>query len=122
MSLLKNIPKEKRQKIAHALAGTTILIHAYEKWLHHSGTSWIFLFFGVLVFILIAFHERLHHRYPGIDAVFFFIEGVLMFVTAYYYFTHDKKYLPYCYLLTGIFYVGLTLYRHKKSKAEGHAG
>jgi len=115
MGFLQNIPREKRNKFAHALAGIVILIHAYEKWVHHSSTAWIFLFFGLLVFTLVIFHDRIHHRFPGIDAVFFFIEGILMFVTAYYYFTHDKKYLPYAYLLSGAVYLVLTFYKFRKA-------
>lgn len=120
MGFLKNIPKEKRKKFAHILAGIVILIHAYEKWEHHSGTWWVFFFFGLLVFTLVVFHNRIHHRFPGIDAGFFLIEGVLMFVTSYYYFSHDKKLLPYCYLLVGVAYIVMSFVRFKKKQAHGH--
>src|SRR5688572_6667361 len=119
MGFLKNIPREKRNKFAHILAGIVILLHGYEKWLHHSGTAWIFLFFGLLVFVLVIFHDRIHHRFPAIDVVFFLIEGTLMFVTAYYYFSHHKKYLPYAYLLAGFVYVCVTfftLYKQRQLK------
>ena len=118
MGLLQNIPREKRNKFAHVLAGIVILIHAYEKWLHHSATWWTFLFFGLLIFILVLFHDRIHHRFPGIDAAFFSIEGVLMFVTAYYYFSHHKTYLPYAYLLSGLAYMVLSFYKYKKSNRK----
>jgi len=116
MGFLKNIPREKRNKFAHTLAGVVILIHAYEKFVHHSDTWWIFFFFGLLIFALVIFHDRIHHRFPGIDAAFFFIEGILMFVTAYYYFTHHKTYLPYAYLLTGTVYMVLTFFKYRKGR------
>ena len=109
-----SISSETRKKIAHAIAGIVILIHGYEKWEHHSNLWWVFLFFGVLALALVANHKKLHHHFPSIDAVFFLIEGTLMFITAYYYFSHGKKYFPYGYIIAGILYVAMTFYKHRK--------
>jgi uncharacterized membrane protein HdeD (DUF308 family) len=111
--------KEKRKRIAHIVAGVTILIHSYENYEtgHHSYR--LFALAGIIVLLLALFHPIIEKRLPWIDGLFFVIEGILSFVVAFDLFSFGKKALPATYLLLGIFQFFMAFRKGKKGM-EAH--
>ena len=106
--------KERVKRFAHLLAGFIILLHAYEKYESGHG-PYLFFFFSGLVFLTIAiFHHKLEKKFPGVDAVFFIIEGILSMIVAYDYFHMGKKALPFMYLFAGTIQVIVAFVKYKK--------
>jgi hypothetical protein len=95
--------KQKRERIAHIVAGAIIFFHGYEK--YDSGhDSYLFFFIAGAVFLLIALlHPVFEKRFPWIDGVFFVIEGLLSLIVAWDYFHAGKKGLPIAWLLASLF-------------------
>jgi hypothetical protein len=108
--------RERRKRVAHIFAGLLILIHAYEKYDSGHGSYIFFLIFGVVFTLIALFHHRLQKKFPGIDGVFFVIEGILSLIICYDYFHMGKKALPYCYLLIGIFQLIIAVVKSKHKK------
>jgi hypothetical protein len=93
-----------RRKIGHIVAGFIILVHAYER--HDKGESIAFHLTAGILFLLVAFlHHPLSKKFKWIDGTFYLIEAVVFFFTAYEYFHHGKKALPYAHLIAGIGYL-----------------
>jgi uncharacterized membrane protein HdeD (DUF308 family) len=110
--LIKN--KEKRKRVAHIVAGATILIHSYENYEtgHHSFK--LFALAGIIVLLLALFHPIIEKKFPWIDGLFFIIEGILSFVVAFDLYNFGKKALPTTYLLLGIFQFFMAFRKGKK--------
>ncbi|HEX5024794.1 MAG TPA: hypothetical protein VFV68_05960 [Agriterribacter sp.] len=104
----------KRKRLAHIVAASVILIHAYEKYENgHSSYPW----FGIagLIFLFIALlHGVVEKKAPWIDGVFFTIEGILSIIIALDYFHLEKKALPYVYLFLAVFQFFMAFWKSKK--------
>ncbi len=53
-----------------------------------------------------------------INAILFFLNSVLSFILSNHYFVEGKKGLPYAWIVTGLFYIVLTIMFFKKSKKK----
>lgn len=114
--LIKN--KETRKRVAHLVAGVTILIHSYENYEtgHHSYK--LFAIAGFVVLLLAIFHQPVEKKLPWVDGVFFIIEGILSIVVAIDLFSFGKKALPATYILLGIFQFYMAFRKGKKGMEE----
>ena len=111
--------KEKMRRIGHIIVGVVLLIHAYEH--HEKGEApWVHLVAGIVFLSIAIFHHPLSKKFKWIDGVFYLIEAIAIFYTAYGYFHHGKKALPFAYLAAGIGYViGAILISRKKMRTAG---
>lgn len=117
MSLIKN--KDKKEKLAHILAGVIILVHAYEKFELGESSYIAFLFAGIIFLAVALLHHRLAKRFPYIDGVFFIIESIVYAIIAADYFHLGKKALPWCYVFVAVAYV-FVAYKKAKQGALKH--
>lgn len=104
MALLRKNKSEKKQKLAHILAGVLILVHAYEKFDKHEPAYLFFVVAGVIFLSVALLHHKLIHHFHYIDGVFFLIEAALYGVIATEYFHEGKKGLPWCYVFCVVAY------------------
>ena len=121
MSLIKN--KEKKEKLAHIIAGVVILTHAYEKYDLNESSYIVFVIAGI-IFLSVAFlHHRLAKRFVYIDGAFFVIESILYAIIAADYFHLHKKGLPWCYVVVAVGYLFIAYKKAKKGalKYKGSA-
>jgi hypothetical protein len=112
--------KEKRnnlKKFAHIFAGLVILIHSYERYESGHGSYLFFACAGIVFLTVALFHHKLQHKYPGIDNVFFLIEGLLSFIVAYEYFHIGKKIIPFMYIFAGLLQI-LSIYFFTKKLSK----
>ncbi|MEO5642767.1 MAG: hypothetical protein ABIQ40_15595 [Bacteroidia bacterium] len=80
---------------------------------HHSYI--VFLLAGIIFLAVAIFHHKLVHRFPKVDTLFYTIEGCLSFIIAYEYFEAGKKFLPYLYIIAGLFQlVAIFIFARKK--------
>jgi len=116
--LLKNINRERKEKIGHILAAFIILVHAFEKY-DLQESSWPFFAIAGIIFLCIAImHHRIAKVFPYVDGVFFIIEALLYAIIAAEYFHKGKKALPWCYVFTAVAYVIAAFIKGKKGKAK----
>ena len=113
--------EEKRKRLAHIVAGVTILIHAYENYDggHHSYN--LFAIAGTIVLFLAFLHRTIESKLPWIDGVFFVIEAILSFIVAIDLYHFGKKALPIAYLLLGIFQLFMAFRKGKKGIEKHHS-
>ncbi|MEP6950937.1 MAG: hypothetical protein ABI863_16745 [Ginsengibacter sp.] len=117
MALLK-VNKEKKEKLAHILAGLIILVHAYEKY-DLQESSYVFFFVAGIGFLSVALlHHRLAKHFQYVDGVFFVIEAVIYAVIAADYFHQGKRGLPWCYVFCTVAYIIVAFVKRKKGKAR----
>lgn len=108
--------REKVRRIGHYIAGVTLLLHAYGHY-DKGENFWVHLIAGIVFLSIAVFHHSLSKKFKWIDGVFYLIEAIAIFYTAYEYFHHDKKALPYVYLVAGFGYViGAVLISRKKMR------
>ncbi len=118
MSLLFKSNPEKKEKLAHVIAGFIILVDAYEKY-DLQESSYIYFLNAGLVFMGVAvFHHRLAHRFHYIDGIFFVIEAIVYCIIAAGYFHHGKKALPWCYVLIAAGYCFVAIVKARKGKVK----
>jgi hypothetical protein len=110
--------KEKRQQMAHILAGVIILVHAYEKYEMQERVYLVFLVAGVVFLAVALLHHKLAKIFPYVDGVFFVIEAMLYALIAAEYFELGKKGLPWAYVLATILYLVAAFIKGKKGKAK----
>lgn len=115
---LRNINKEKKEKLTHLLAGLIILVHAYEKYDLQESSYVFFLLAGISFLTVALLHHRLLKPFPYVDGVFFLIEAAIYAVVAADYFHQGKKGLPWCYVVCTIAYIVLAFVKGKKGKAR----
>ena len=118
MQLIKSKEaRERLQTFGHIIAGVVVLLHGATEFEEYQVAFGIFyILFGIAFISLALMHRRLEHRFPDISTYFFFIEGLILFLTAFKYIHEHKQYLQYAYFLSGIIYfvVGY-LFRKRKS-------
>jgi hypothetical protein len=107
--------RSKRQVYAHYLAGMIILIHACDN--YYSGVhAWqFFAAAGLMIIAVAAFHHPVQRKVPGINGIFFVIEGLLSLIIAWDLFELGKKALPLAYLVLGLFQFYLAVKKYKKA-------
>lgn len=110
--------KEKRKRVAHFVAGITILTHAYENYEVGHPSYKVFAIASILVLLLAAFHTKIEKKLPWIDGVFFVIEGILSILVAVELFSFGKRALPIPYLLLGIFQFIIAFRKGRKGMME----
>lgn len=118
MSLLFKRNPEKKEMLAHIIAGVIILVHAYEKFDLQESSYIFFLIAGIIFLCVAVFHHRLAHRFFYIDGIFFLIEASLYAIIAADYFHEGKKALPWCYVLVTIGYCFVAVIKAKKGKEK----
>ena len=106
--------KEKRKRVAHIVAGATILFHSYENYQTRHHPYELFAVAGTIVLLLALFHPMIEKKWPWIDGLFFVIEGILSFVMAFDLYHFGKKALPTTYVLLGIFQFFMAFRKGKK--------
>lgn len=113
--------REKRRRIGHIIAGFALLIHAYDHYEKGEG-PWVYLIAGIVFLSIALFHHTLSKKFKWIDGVFYLIEAIALFYTAYGYFHHGKKALPFAYLAAGIGFViaSIIISRKKMRSAVQH--
>src|ERR1700712_612959 len=116
--LRKRVNNEKKEKLAHILAGLLILVHAYEKFELQEDSYIIFLIAGIVFLSIALLHHKLVRRFPYADGVFFVIEAILYAVIAADYFHQGKKGLPWCYAFASLAYIVTAIVKGKKGKAR----
>jgi hypothetical protein len=105
--------REKRRRIGHIIVGFVLLIHAYEHY-EKGEAPWVHLIAGIVFLSIAVFHHPLSKRFKWIDGVFYLIEAIAIFYTAYGYFHHGKKALPVAYLAAGVGYMIAAIIVSKK--------
>ncbi len=117
MSLF-GVKTEKKEKIAHFIAGFIILVHGYERY-DLQKPAYIFFFIAGILFLSLAFfHHRVAHRFPYIDGVFFLIESFCYGMIAADFFHEGKKALPWCYAVVTIAYCIVGIIKAFKGKTK----
>lgn len=111
--------KEKRKRVAHMIAGLTILVHSYNNYEAGYDSYVLFAISGLVVLSLAFFHPIIEKRIAWIDGVFFVIEGILSFLMAFDLFYFGKKALPTVYLLLGLLQFFMAFKKGKKG-IEAH--
>lgn len=106
--------KEKKKKLAHIIAGFTILIHAYERYEGGHDTYLWFAIAGIVFMCVAALHHQIAKKAPWVDGVFFVIEACLSFIVAQEYFHAGKKALPWCYVAIGVFQLVIAVVMGRK--------
>lgn len=110
--------KEKLGKFPHLLAGFLILVHGYERFESGHSTYIIFFICGLLFLAVALFHHTLTTKYPFVDVVFFFVEGILCFIISYEYFEQGKKGIPFAYALAGLLqWCAIFIFIRRKKKS-----
>lgn len=111
--------KEKKRRIAHIIAGLTILLHGYERWSHGHGTGYFFFVAGIIFLLIARWHHQLLHRWPYIDSLFFLIESSLSFLIAWEYFSAGKKLLPAIYAIAALLQLSaIFIFYRKKARQQ----
>jgi hypothetical protein len=100
MVFIKN--REKAKRVAHIIAGLTILIHSFSHYEEGHSSYLLFLIAGILFLSIAILHPIIEKKAPWVDGVFFAIEGILSLYVSYEFFHLGKKALPIIYLLVGI--------------------
>ena len=106
--------KSKLKTAGHIIAGSMILLRGIDRLETRGHFIWFYFIMGVLVIALAFIHEKLRAG----DAIFSFIESIMILFIAIEMFEHHKVYLPWFYLVAALiyFYAGYRMIGKAKAK------
>ncbi len=96
--------KLKPKKLGHILAGFLILLHGIEKVETDELFPWFYFIMGFIVLTLALFHDKIESISKYTDAIFCFIESIMVFFIAIDMFEANKKFLPWFYVFASLMY------------------
>lgn len=104
--------KSKLKTVGHVIAASMVLLRGVDR-LETGGHVWFYFIMGALILLLAFYHEKIKIG----EAVFSFIEGILVLFIGIEMFEHHKVYLPWLYLVAGSVYFYAGYRQIRKSKA-----
>ena len=116
---LKTAPP-KLAKLVHLLTALIIFLHGIDKLDKGEPGSWIFFVFGLLVVLVLIFHDRIAKKVRAVDSLFHVIEAIVLLIIAYEHYHHGAWGLQYGYAVAAIGHIIGAIVKAKKSGSTIH--
>jgi hypothetical protein len=111
--------KELLHSIHHFLTAAILITKGIDKIGHHLVIGGLMLLFGVIIlgFFIYSLASKQHH--DKLELIVRWFEAFVSLLMAYIFFTEEKKFLPYIFLLGAIgFFISIFVF-HKNKRQPG---